>query len=273
MPTPLRSLAPLETALDSRPFGLLCDVDGTISPLAPTPGEARVTPHNRALLAAIAGAAVVAAVSGRNADDVRRMVDVPGVISVGVHGLVWLSDGREEIDASAEPYRPLTAEAARDLEALRRIPGVVMETKTAGLTFHYRLAHNRAAARAEILRAVAASPAASRFRVQEGILLVELRPPIEVTKGAALRRLVERFGLHGLVFLGDDITDIDAFREARRLRAAGAVQAFGVAVIHPEAQAAVAEAADFTVADVEQVEWLLAEIASCLGVPAPDSAP
>jgi trehalose 6-phosphate phosphatase len=273
MAAPLPSLAPLEVALASRPFGLLCDVDGTISPIAPTPEAARVTPRNRALLAAIARAALVAAISGRNAADVRRLVGVPGVVSVGVHGLVWLVDGKEEVEPSAEPYRVLTDEAARDLEPLRRLPGLQMEIKTAGLTFHYRGAPDRDAARSEILRAVAASAAASRFRVQEGILLVELRPPVQITKGVALRRLAERYRLRGLIYLGDDITDIDAFREARRLRDAGLVQALGGAVAHPEAPLAASEAADFTVAGVEQVESLLAEIAARLGVDVPAPAP
>jgi trehalose 6-phosphate phosphatase len=234
--------------------------------MAPTPAEAQVTDRNRALLAALRTAIVVAVISGRNLADLQRVVGVPGLVYVGVHGVAWLVEGREELDADAEPYRALTEQATRELRDLWKLPGVVGEVKSVGLTFHYRLAADQPVTREAILRAVSASAAASRFRVQEGILLIELRPPIATGKGIAVRRLAERFGLRSLVFLGDDITDIDGFLEARRLRESNMVAAYGVAVAHREAPPAAAEAADFTVDDVSRVEWLLGEIATAYGV-------
>lgn len=261
MSTPLVSLAPLLDALERRPFALLCDVDGTLSPLAAEPGLARVTARNRELLAELSTSILVAAVSGRDLTDLRQMVGLREIVYIGLHGLAWRIAGSDEIALEAQPYRAYTREAADELAHLQRIPGLVLERKSVGLALHYRNARDRSA-RTQILRAIASSPAAGRFEVHEGIRLVELRPPIGITKGVAVRRLVDRFRLRGLLFLGDDITDIDAFQEVRSLREQAALGGFGLAVVHAEAPEAAAAAADFTLAGVEGVEWLLSKIAA-----------
>jgi len=261
MSIPLTSLEPIGGALRQAPFGLLCDVDGTLSPMAPTPAEAHVTPRNLNLIKALNGEILVAVVSGRDLPDLCRMLATPSLVYVGLHGLAWLVGGHEQLLPEAEPYRAHTQQASEELRGLRATAGVFVEVKTVGLAFHYRGAGDPAATRAAILQAISRSPAATRFQVHEGIRMVELRPPIVSNKGFAVRRLVERFDLRGLLYLGDDVTDVDAFREARRLREAGSVVAYGVAVTHAEAPPAAADAADFTVADVGGVEWLLGEIA------------
>jgi trehalose 6-phosphate phosphatase len=43
-------------------------------------------------------------------------------------------------------------------------------------------------------------------------MIVELRPPLEVNKGTAVKDLVERYQLRGGMYMGDDTGDIDAFR-------------------------------------------------------------
>jgi trehalose 6-phosphate phosphatase len=260
MATPLTSLAPLLDALNERPFALLCDVDGTLSPLAPAPGLARVTPRNRELLAALSRSILVAVVSGRDLVDLRQMVGLPEIVYIGLHGLAWRIAGSDELAPEAQPYRAWTLEAADELAHLKRITGLVLEVKSVGLALHYRNATDRSA-RTQILRALASSPAAGRFEVHEGIRLVELRPPIGITKGVAVRRLADRFRLRGLLFLGDDITDIDAFQEVRALRAKASIAGYGLAVAHDEAPEVAAAAADFTLPGVEGVEWLLGEIA------------
>jgi len=257
---PLVSLAPLLDALQRRPFALLCDVDGTLSPLAAAPGLARVTPRNRRLLAQLSASILVAVVSGRDLVDLRRLVGLPEIVSIGLHGLAWRIAGSDELAPEAQPYRLLTREAADELGHLTRIQGLVLEIKSVGLALHYRNADR--SARTQIMRAIASSPAACRFDIHEGIRMVELRPPIGITKGVAVRRFADRFRLGGLLFLGDDITDIDAFEEVRALRGHSALLGYGLAVVHEEAPAAAAAAADFTLAGVAGVEWLLGEIAA-----------
>jgi len=193
------------------------------------------------------------------------MLNLPTVVLVGLHGLSWLSHGEEGLSPEAEPYRSLTRLAAEELHALRRLAGVVSEVKTVGLALHYRAAGDPSEARTAILDAISKSPAAANFQVHEGIRVVELRPPLVSSKGLALRRLVERFELRGLLYLGDDVTDVDAFVEIARLRNSGSFAAYGIAVTHAEAPLAAAQAADFSVPDVRGVEWLLGEIANAVG--------
>jgi trehalose 6-phosphate phosphatase len=256
----LESLSPLAPALRQRPFGLLCDVDGTLSPMAPTPAEAEITPRNRVLLEQLSRRISVAAVSGRDLPDLKRMVGIPSVICVGLHGLAWWFGGDDELLPEAEEYRGLTVQLIDELKQVVENPNVVTEIKTAGVAFHYRRAADHPSARASILKAIEASPAASPFEVLEGVLVVELRPALGVTKGDAVGRLADRLGLEGLIFAGDDITDIAGLSAARALRESGQVQAYGLAVQHPESPPEASAAADFSVDGVDGMEWLLGEM-------------
>ena len=94
-------------------------------------------------------------------------------------------------------------------------------------------------------------------------MVIELRPPLDVDKGTALKTLAERLSLRGVVCLGDDITDIDMFAAARRLSAGGMAVAT-VAVASEEAAPEVAEAADYTVEGVAGVSRLLREMVRAL---------
>src|SRR5690242_13512164 len=80
--------ARLRDALAQRPRGLLSDVDGTLSAIAPTPGDATLLPGVRELLEqAQTRFDVVAAVSGRAAENARQLVGVSGLLYLGNHGL------------------------------------------------------------------------------------------------------------------------------------------------------------------------------------------
>src|SRR5947209_20250754 len=69
-------------------LGLVTDIDGVISPIAPTPKEAVVTECCRELLAALTERLpLVAILTGRAVDDARRMIDIPGLVYIGNHGL------------------------------------------------------------------------------------------------------------------------------------------------------------------------------------------
>jgi trehalose 6-phosphate phosphatase len=261
---PLVSLDPILPLLRQHPLAILSDVDGTISRLAPTPALACVTPRNLELLEQLSRLALVGVVSGRDLGDLQRLVSLPDIVYVGLHGLAWRITGADELAPEAREYRSLTLDAAAELSSLKRIAGLVFEVKTVGIALHYRKAKPSTAARYEILRAIASSPAAARFEVHEAIRVVELRPPIGITKGVAISRLADRFSLRGILYLGDDLTDVDAFDEIRRLRGAPGVLAWSIAAMHPESPPVVVERADFTVSGVEGVEGLLEGIVETL---------
>jgi trehalose 6-phosphate phosphatase len=89
-----------------------------------------------------------------------------------------------------------------------------------------------------------------------------------VDKGQALRRFVRRFGLRGIVFAGDDRTDLYAMQEIERLRKDGieeagsidTIAALAIAVQHPDTLPGILEHADIVVQGVEGMVALLREI-------------
>jgi trehalose-6-phosphatase len=75
---------------------------------------------------------------------------------------------------------------------------------------------------------------------------------------------VDRLGARGVICLGDDITDIDMFQAAARLRGQGRLAVATIAVGSSEAAPEVAAAADYRLAGTGEVEWLLTEVLRAL---------
>lgn len=261
----LTDIAPLKPILAQRPLGLATDVDGTISPIAPTPAEARVSPTARRLLSAlVARLDLVAVVSGRPAQEVAEMLNLAGVVCVGNHGLSRWSDGHEEFLPEVTPFLEVARQALAELSPLAELPGIILENKGPALGIHYRQAPDLAAARRAVLEAVAASSAARRLTLRQGRMMVDLRPPLPLNKGTALARLAQDFRLKAVLCLGDDFTDVDAFQTLRQMTQEGKLAGAAIAVTSDEAAPEVAAAADYTVRGVEGVEWLLQSILAAL---------
>ena len=133
--------------LSLRPFGLFTDVDGTISEIAPSPGQARVSPGCRESLAALAGRLdLVAAVSGRTAGEAREMVGVDDVIYIGNHGYERWVGGRVQLMPGVEPYMDLIRTVLEELEKRIAIEGVIFENKGPTASIHYRRCRDQEAA-------------------------------------------------------------------------------------------------------------------------------
>ena len=249
---------------------LLCDIDGTISPIAPTPAEAHVPEAFRELLAALtARLGLVAFVTGRSLEDGRRMIPLDGAAYIGTHGLETMAaGGGVTVEPQAERYvatiRDVTEAAARDLdcEAL----GIVIEDKRTVLAVHYRLAADPAATRHEILKRVI-EPARERgLAIATGHYAFEVRPPLPFNKGTAVRRLLAAGAYLSAMGCGDDLTDITMFaavrdwgeRDARR-------RAVAVAAITDETPRPVQDAADVLVRATPGVHEVLSRVAKAVG--------
>lgn len=253
----------IEEWLRRRPVGLIADVDGTISEIAPAPEDARVGETIRATLRRLAERLdLVAAVSGRPAAEVHSLVGVPEMVYVGNHGLERWVDGQVVAHPAAAEHVGAVRSA---LEELRRVvvgPGLVFEDKGVTASIHYRLAPDRELARRSVLEALGHLAGARGLRVTEGRMVVELRPPVAVDKGSAVRDLLERHRLSAALYLGDDRTDLDAFRALRSWRAGGDGRlGVAVAVLSREGPTDLAAQADVTVSGVAQAERLLRWIA------------
>lgn len=254
----------VQSALAATPFGLLADIDGTLSDIAPTPDAATLLPGVADLLGqARETFAVVAVVSGRAVADLQRMVAVPGITYIGNHGM-------ERLDPDADPGALVYPEGGTQYEgAVRealdavytqlapRWPGLRAEPKGVTASLHVRNTRDPQAAEAEVARLAGEVAAATGLRVTLGKQVIEIRPPLAVHKGTAVEALVRARGLRGALYLGDDRTDIDAFDSMRRLRAAGACQSVAVAVLHADTPPGLREAADLALDTIAQVPLLL----------------
>jgi trehalose 6-phosphate phosphatase len=258
----LDDIHPLKPVLDRHPLGLATDIDGTISPIVETPDAAAVTPLCRRYLEEISRRVeVVAAISGRAPEVARRLVGLEELAYIGNHGLSWWHQGREETLAEAAPYETMVRQAKKDLAVRLDLPGLLLEDKGPILALHYRLSADREAARLAILDALAPWTTQG-LRMREGRLVFELGPPLDVHKGTALTHLIQTYRLNGVLYLGDDLTDVDAFKVLRHWREEGKVSGAAIAVANPERGPEVMEEADYWIDGVVGVEWLLAAIAN-----------
>src|ERR671912_2085907 len=209
--------------LRQTPSAVITDIDGTISDIAPTPAEAMVDPGARAALARLVERlAAVAVVSGRAPQDGVSMVGLPELTYVGNRGLERIARGTPWTHPVAAAAQPAIAAALAEIESAARavtdVPWLLVENKGVTGTIHYRLAPDQIAAAALLEPLARAAVNRHGLRLTLGRMVFEVRPALAVNKGTAIRELAQDLGLRGIVFFGDDVTDVDAFRTLRELR-------------------------------------------------------
>ncbi len=187
------------------------DFDGTLAPIVSEPALAEADRETLVALKALSRMPQthVAVISGRALSDLAtRTGEVEELHLVGSHGSEFEAGLAESLSPeSASLLERLKREVAT---AVARAPGAQMEEKPAAAAFHYRnVADETAVARAVdmILHGPASWPG---IHVRHGKKVIELSV-VQTDKGRALGRLRQRLGATGVLFLGDDVTDEDAF--------------------------------------------------------------
>jgi trehalose-phosphatase len=186
------------------------DFDGTIAPIVADPMTAEA--QREALVALKALAAMsqthVAIISGRALADLAvRTREVDDAHLVGSHGSEFEAGFATPLTAAAAAlHSQLTARLRELVEAG---PGLILEEKPASLAFHYRNAPESIARKAR--EAVLDGPARwPGVNVRNGKKVIELSV-VQTDKGTALQRIRQQVGASAVLFLGDDVTDEDAF--------------------------------------------------------------
>jgi len=224
MPGPRDALERLRAwGEDPRSVAVLTDIDGTLAPIVPTPDMSEVSAELKGLLRQLSGRyLLVAGISGRKSEEAFDLIGLEDVVYFGNHGFEILRDGEVEIIPEALPY----LERVQELERLAREElaphGAFVEEKGITVSVHYRNVPREVGERC--LRFVEREGERLGLRITVGRGVVEARPPIRVDKGTAVRTLVEEYGAERAMFIGDDTTDLDAFRELEKLREEGALQ-------------------------------------------------
>jgi len=197
---------------------LLLDFDGTLAPIVDRPEDAAALPeaHDALRLLAARPDVRLAVISGRGLADVRGRFELEGADYAGNHGMEIEGPGLSEVHPEARAARPRLESAAAAVRPLvEEVPGALLEDKGLTLSVHYRMAAPEAGARLREGGRRAVEPLEG-LRLTEGKMVLEIRPRVEWHKGRAVRFLLERIRPREgcpILYLGDDTTDEDAFRE------------------------------------------------------------
>jgi trehalose 6-phosphate phosphatase len=255
----LEALEPL--LADPAHSAVLLDIDGTLAQIVEHAHDAHVPEQTRQLVKRVANRyGLVAAVSGRRASEARAMVSVGTISYLGSHGAELLRAGWTEpvLDDAVEEWAQRVQEFGREVDSadLRRLR-VRIEDKGAIVAFHWRGAPDEDAARS-LIDAIAAHAEAAGLRAHWGRKVLEIRPPVKIDKGLGIRRLLEDANVDAALFVGDDLTDLDAFRTLGELAQQGRLKrAICVGVRSDEGPAEIEGEADFVVDGTAGVRDLL----------------
>ena len=203
---------------------LLClDFDGTLAPFVDDPADARLSPSTCERAARLRMRRPRCDVDsdhqrpGPHAD-LHRLIDIPGLIYVGNHGLDISGPGYVFVEPTAASRTEELRTLAQTLTAnLQSIEGVIVEYKGLTISVHYRQV--APSGYDEVRRVVHATLAGTShpFVLSAGEKVHEIRPRVYWNKGTAVNWLRGQLGKPDVlpIYVGDDATDEDAFTAIR----------------------------------------------------------
>jgi trehalose 6-phosphate phosphatase len=275
----VEALEPMRS--DPSHSAVLLDIDGTLAPIVRHAEDAHVPEATRALLIEIAKRyRLVGCVSGRRAAAARQIVAIGSIAYIGNHGGELLPAGATEVQVDprlAAWTARVGAFAARAYGEEHRRLRVRVEDKHAIIAFHWRGAPDEAAAAAAVAE-IAARAREDGLAVHWGRKVLEVRPPVAIDKGLGVTALLNGHAgaaeresaatressttdgpaFHAALYVGDDATDLDAFRGLRELVQSGRLElAVCVAVGSEEAPPELAGQADIAIDGPAGVRQLL----------------
>jgi alpha,alpha-trehalase len=261
LPDALQSYAQIVAVVAARRPAVLLDFDGTLSAIVNEPDAATLIDGGADALKALAAQCDVAVLSGRDLADIVSRIGLPGIWYAGSHGFELAApDGTyHQNEDAASAIDPLEQTAAELRDRFADLDGVHVEHKRFAVAVHYRNAAPEAVR--QVTATVHTIGQQRELRVTMGRKIIELRPDIPWDKGKMLRWILRQIdGPDPLlpIYIGDDLTDEDAFDAVRR-------DGIGIVVRHDEdgdRPSAARFALDGPVAVREFIERLAREIAA-----------
>ncbi len=203
---------------------VLLDVDGVLAPIVLQPEDAHVHEATRRPLIEVAKRyGVVACVSGRRASDARRIVSLGSIAYLGSHGREVLRPGATAPEPDLELSRwaeEVQAFASAHYDDAMRRMRVRLEDKEGIAALHWRGASDEDEAQAAVEEVARAAEAAG-LTPHWGRKVLEIRPPLRIDKGVGVVELLRDKDVDAAMYVGDDTTDLDAFRGLAQLHEEG----------------------------------------------------
>jgi trehalose 6-phosphate phosphatase len=220
LPDALERIDEIRNIAGNRKPALFLDYDGTLTPIVPNPDDAVLTDSARKIITELSERYITAVVSGRDRADVKSKVAIENIVYAGSHG--FDITGPDNLNMQSEAAKKLLPEldsAEKNLKnALAGIKGALVERKKYAIAVHYR---NVAEQDVQEVRNAVYAELEKQDKLMEGKgkKVLELKPGIDWHKGKAVEWLMNSLGVnnneHLVFYIGDDITDEDAFKEIK----------------------------------------------------------
>jgi len=219
-PRPLTDMALVSKQLTGKRAALFLDYGGTLAPILDRPEDAQLSERVRMVLRDAARLMPVIVVSGRDAEEVSKLVGLPDIIYAGSHGFEIRGPNlRLELPEGVDDALDDLDKAAEELaKALESASGARLERKRFAIVVHFRAQPNELPGAVEsVVEEI--ETRFPRLHLTGGKGVIELLPDIDWDKGRAVRWLLSELGLDGPdvlpIYIGDDVTDEDAFQAVR----------------------------------------------------------
>ncbi len=232
---------------------MLClDYDGTLTPIVAQYDQAVISHEMREVVRVIAKQRTVAVISGRDLRFIQKHMQLENVFYAGSHGyeIAGPDDFKYEMEEAAELLPLLDSMEKRMHRSVQDVEGADIERKRFAIAVHYRnVAEEDVPEIKQIVNDLLKDKA--ELRKKGGKKVIEVQPDIDWDKGKAVRLLYDRLSEDTTqirpVYVGDDLTDEDAFREIRLMNGLGVLVGDHGAATY----------ADFTLKNVDEVKIFL----------------
>jgi trehalose-phosphatase len=213
----------IKELLENKFILLLLDYDGTLTPIAETPGKAIIRKDTKELLQKLSKSNLckIGIISGRKLEEIKNIVGIDGIIYAGNHGFQIEGPKIKHEMAVSLGYKKILERIKIQLqEKLSGIKGVFVEDKKLSLALHFRLADPQQISliKTAFHESVILYLVRNKIKIRPGKKILEVIPPVHWDKGRIVLWLLARQdalskdGKIVPIYIGDDTTDEDAFK-------------------------------------------------------------
>lgn len=226
LPSAFDSFEMIEKQLRDREVVFCFDYDGTLTPIVSHPQDAYLSESMKTMLMKLSNQCTVAVISGRGLGDIKSRIGIKGIYYAGSHGFEIEGPGiKMEYEPALAFLEDLDALETELKSMLEDVEGAFVERKKFSIALHYR---NVSKSELPLIEK-AATESLQRYpklRKTLGKKVYELQPGLEWNKGKAIEWIGDTLMVKNkgskIVYMGDDITDEDAFY---------AIQGYGIGVL------------------------------------------